>query len=322
MKTTHVPCSRLAIACCSLLVAAGAHGQAVQPQAEFLNINPSWSPDGTRIAFESRRDGVVAIYVIDVDGTGERRLTTDSTNNTHPDWSPDGRFIVYDSFRDGVWNLYTIRPDGTDERRLAHPGADTARAFARHPAVSPDGKWIAFDSSRDGDGEIYVMRSDGGAVRRITATPESESHPRWTRDGRVTFDSAVPDQQRTWSAHPESGEIEPLFGESSPHRSGEVSPDGRHVLFSSSEGPTPRLFVAPIDGSAPPWAITAAGRTSYEWAWSPDGRRIAFYFDRDGRHELYLIDADGKNLRQLTGSQVPPGPSNAGAPHTATTRPE
>ncbi|MEW5915521.1 MAG: hypothetical protein AB1762_03915, partial [Gemmatimonadota bacterium] len=84
----------------------------------FLNINPSWSPDGRQLVFESRRHGGVVLYVINADGSGERRLTWTNAEDTHPAWSPDGSRIVFDSNRDGVWNVYSIKPDGTDERRL------------------------------------------------------------------------------------------------------------------------------------------------------------------------------------------------------------
>src|SRR6186713_597325 len=89
----------------------------------FLNINPSWSPDGRSIALESRRHGEPEIYVMSADGSGLRRLTRNPSSDTHPVWMPDGREIVFDSDRDGTWNLYAIRPDGTGERRLTFPGA-------------------------------------------------------------------------------------------------------------------------------------------------------------------------------------------------------
>jgi len=132
-------------------VAAFASGAGAQQQQVFLNINPSWSPDGRQLVFESARNGNTTLYVISADGTGERRLTfTGSGDDTHPAWSPDGRTILFDSSRDGAFHLYTIRPDGTDERRLTIRDASASVMFARHPTWSPDGRQIVFDSDRDG----------------------------------------------------------------------------------------------------------------------------------------------------------------------------
>src|SRR5262249_54090673 len=75
----------------------------------FLDINPSWSPDGRFLVFQSERVGHTQLFVIGADGTGERRLTWSGADDTHPAWSPDGGWIVFDSSRDGVWNLYLIR---------------------------------------------------------------------------------------------------------------------------------------------------------------------------------------------------------------------
>ena len=76
------------------LASVGAAQQ--QPQV-FLNINPSWSPDGRQLVFESARHGNTTLYVINADGTGERRLTfTGYGDDTHPAWSPDGRWIAFD----------------------------------------------------------------------------------------------------------------------------------------------------------------------------------------------------------------------------------
>src|SRR4029453_10199119 len=84
-------------------------GVAQQQQQVFLNINPSWSPDGRQLVFESARHGNTTLYVINTDGTGERRLTfTGYGDDTHPAWSPDGRTILFDSSRDGAFHLYTI----------------------------------------------------------------------------------------------------------------------------------------------------------------------------------------------------------------------
>ena len=65
-----------------------------------------------------------ALYLIRLDGPGERRLTRSMGDDSHPD---DGGLIVFESSRDGAWNLYTIHPDGTGERRLTHRGSRVSR---------------------------------------------------------------------------------------------------------------------------------------------------------------------------------------------------
>src|SRR5215216_425595 len=157
-----------------LALLAGAAPTAAQQQPQvFLNINPSWSPDGRQLVFQSARLGNTTLYIINADGTGERRLTrTGYGDDTHPAWSPDGRTILFDSSRDGAWHLYTIRPDGTGEQRLTQRDTSRTSTFARHPSWSPDSRRIAFDSDRDGDGEVYVMNADGTGTTRLTRLPE------------------------------------------------------------------------------------------------------------------------------------------------------
>ena len=272
----------------------------------FLNITPSWSPDGRQLVFESRRHGNVELYIINTDGTGERRLTHSASNvaNSHPSWSPDGGSIVFDSFRDDAFHLYVIRPDGSGERQLTQGDAAGVQEFARHPKWSPDGRFIAFDSRRDGNGEYYVIHPGGSGLRRLTNTPNiHESHPVWTPDGEVIL-SAVAGDTRTLSAlDPATGRTRQLFETRVSRSSITISPDRRRYFFRSSADSTPRLHIA-LDNAAAV-AITPRGNTSYEAAWSPDGSKVAFYYDVGGVHQLFVVDADGRNLRQLTHTAAP-----------------
>jgi TolB protein len=290
---------------CLLFAAASASAQA-NKESEFLNINPSWSPDGVRLVFESRRHGGTELYIINADGTGERRLTFSgaAVENTHPSWSADGSTIVFDSNREGAWTLYAIRADGTGERRVMDPAGSASGEFARHPEWSPDGRWIAFDSKRDGNGELYVVRPDGTGLRRITDSPNNDSHPSWTPDGEVVVVQVRDGERSLGSAHPESGRVRSLFDPPRHYSGALLSPDRRRVLYLSTADSTPRLFVATLEGTEPARAITPQGSTSYEAAWSPDGTRIAFYHDRTGKHELYIVEADGSGARQITGRAV------------------
>jgi WD40-like Beta Propeller Repeat len=97
---------------------------------------PVWSPDGRRIAFTSRRDGNWEVYVVNADGSGQRRLTRNAAGDFAPTWSPDGRKIVFERRRDVNpmgGGLYVVNADGSGQRRLTRDGQDA-------PAWSPDGR--------------------------------------------------------------------------------------------------------------------------------------------------------------------------------------
>lgn len=79
---------------------------------------PAWSPDGKRIVYISKEDGNFEIYVINKDGSGKQRLTTEPASDGLPTWSPDGKWIAFRSDRGGTWAIYAMRPDGSDLRKI------------------------------------------------------------------------------------------------------------------------------------------------------------------------------------------------------------
>jgi TolB protein len=120
-----------------------------------LDSDPAWSPDGSKIAFASNRDGRKSdIYVMDADGRNVRRLTRDPAEDCLPSWSPDGRRIAFTSYRDGKGEIYVVDVDGGNLRNLTnYPAANDIE-----PAWSPDGGKIAFVSDRaNGVADIYVI---------------------------------------------------------------------------------------------------------------------------------------------------------------------
>ena len=80
--------------------------------------DPSWSPDGSKIAFTSTRDGNEQIYVMDADGSSQTNISNNSENEDFPSWSPDGSKIAFRSGRDGTTNIYVMDSDGSNQTRL------------------------------------------------------------------------------------------------------------------------------------------------------------------------------------------------------------
>jgi Tol biopolymer transport system component len=136
---------------------------------------PSWSPDGRRIAFVSDRDANREIYIMDADGSGPARLTNNSAEDRWPSWSPDGQRIAFMSHRDGNDEIYVMNTDGSGQTRLT-----VSHTWAGYPSWSPDGRRIAFASDRGGNWEIYAMDADGSGVVNLTNDPASDAEPAWS----------------------------------------------------------------------------------------------------------------------------------------------
>lgn len=149
---------------------------------------PSYSPDGSRIAFNAYADGSAArdIYVIDSDGTNLKRLTDNGTTiDLNQVWSPNGDRIAFTSGRDGDAEIYTMKPDGSDVKQLTHN--DYADAT---PAWSPDGTKIAYASSPGEYADIYTMNADGTGKTQVTDAPETDEFPSWSPDGsEIVFET-------------------------------------------------------------------------------------------------------------------------------------
>ena len=152
---------------------------------DFYDTHPSWSPDGKRIAFMSRRDGHFIgefglsseIYVMDADGKNTRRLTNNRKSDSSPSWSPDGKWIAFTSDRKGDdvnYEIYVMAADGNNQQRLTENRVDD-----KSPSWSSDGKRIVFSSYRDGNAEIYVMDNDGGNQQKLTNNPHLDGGPAW-----------------------------------------------------------------------------------------------------------------------------------------------
>jgi Tol biopolymer transport system component len=259
----------------------------------------AWSPDGRKIAYSSslpsnNDDYYFHIFVINVDGSGRRRLTKTDADDWGPVWAPNGRKIAFDRNGDGPNWVHVVSADGRGLRQLT--GELNWSNFSWSPSWSPNGQRIAYDAL---DG-IRTMNPDGSAKLRL-ASGVNGSSPSWSPDGRrIAF--ASDDELRVMNADGAHGRTlvrSPRTG----IESIAWSPDGRKIVFASGEGDW-EIYVVNADGSG----LRNLTDNSRVWdrdpSWSPDGRAIAFTSDRDGSDEIYVVNADGGGLRNLSGSKA------------------
>ncbi len=246
--------------------------------------------DEGRIAFVSERDGggsnyPTDIYVMNVDGGNQTRLTTEGAAN--PAWSPDRTRIAFTSFHDGFHkaNIYVMNADGGNQTRLTSKGGED-------PAWSPDGTRIAFSG-------IMVMNADGSGQTLLT--PKGGLDPAWSPDGtKITFASDRDGYSSIYVMNADgSSQTRLTFDSQHYDNSPTWSPDGTKIAFASDRDGDYNIYVMNADGSNQT-RLTSGSSFNLDPAWSPDGTKMAFASMRDGNHQIYTMNADGSNQTRLT----------------------
>ena len=193
------------------------------------DAEPDWSPDGTKIAFVSGRDGDRSqIYVMDADGKNPIRLTEGRETKGHPDWSPDGRKIAFSvDHREDY--IAVMNADGRNREKLVDQ--------AKGPSWSPDGKQIAFLSSIDDGHEIYVIGVGGLRHRRVTHDLAPKLNPSFSPDGRqIAYEAHHKEFHHIYVVGADGRNRVRLTHNEEHHGRPAWSPDGRIIAYDVLDG--------------------------------------------------------------------------------------
>lgn len=226
---------------------------------------PSCSSNGLMIAFVHYNDNNdYELYTIDINGGVSNLLATACRYLGQPSWSPDDSRIIFTANRtcsSDITDIHIINIDGSNHKILTHTGGNSSASW------SPDGNLIAFSSNRDGFRGIYLMKPDGSELKLLTEKNSSFTYPRW-------------------------------------------SPDGQYLAYVSCEFEGSQIFTIDIDGGNqkqltntvnPNWYDQGFSREGNDSpVWSPDGSKIAYVSWQNGNPDIYIMNLDGSNKRQIT----------------------
>jgi TolB protein len=202
----------------------------------------------------------------------------------------------------GQAEIFVMAPDGSNQTRLTY-----RRGWDEGPEWSPDGSRIAFDKTDSALSEpangIFVMMADGSGLTRLTRNrPGSDRAPTWSPDGtQIAFAAIRGDESDIYVVDADGSNLMQLTHDPATDADPDWSPGGAKITYASIRRKSNHadIFVMNADGTNGV-RLTRNRASDINPAWSPDSSAIAFASDRHASFDLYLLGADGTNLRRIT----------------------
>ena len=246
----------------------------------------------TKIAFKGENSPTSEIYVADFDGHDAQAVTRDNNLVAAPCWVPGHNALYYVSYKLNHADIF-YHDLSTGARR----------AFARYggsnmsPAVSPDGSKVAMILSKDGWTDLYVCDADGSNLKRLTKSPQDESSPCWSPDGKWICFAAKESEHRTLcKVSPSGGTLQRIAtgGMPSPTEP-DWSPDGEWIAFTAQFRSGFQICVVPAKGGT----VTSLVEGE-DPSWAPNSRTLAYGRRSGGRYVLSLLDVPTKQYKDVS----------------------
>jgi len=292
------------------------------------SVRPSWSPDGTHIAFQTSQDNAYKVYTMAADGSDRRLISQGAVDDRHPTWSPDGKLLALDSGTELKREIMIVDLASGTRSQITN-----LAAFSSFPSWSPDGSRLAFYVYQKGTLDLWTINEDGTKPVQMTQGLGSENKSQctfachmaaWSPDGsRLAYSDG--DQTHVFTMRSDDGTDQVKVSVDDPTGRSHFPlylGDGRLAYVTEHINPGQSwtdIWAVTPGSTVQPTALLQDVQVQGPFEFSPDGQKLLFSSPRNGNFDIYVatLDAAGKDALKKLSSETDLSPALAAAGHPA-----
>jgi Tol biopolymer transport system component len=252
-----------------------------------------------QIAFASHRDGNWEMYLTDIDGSHQTRLTRREPQDRFPLWSPDRSQLAFGSQLGGDhWELWVMKVDGSNPRPLA-----TQIVAKGLRQWSHDGTRIVFAARVEGNVEIFSVEVASGRLTRLTNSPAEDGDPSWSPDDRhIVFSSTRDGNPEIYLMRADGTDLRRLTNHAAPDGNPAWSPDGSRIAFVSTRDGDRDVYLIRFEDGRLERLTLGAHATKDALRWSPNGSYLAVQTADHDNYDIQLVRMTDHARRTVAGT--------------------
>lgn len=234
--------------------------------------------------------------ILGINNKGQiKQITKSRSKDSSPMMSPDGNFIVFTSERIGWWKIWLMDINNNNFKQLTN-----SSSAEYSPSWSPDGESIVFISSRSGNSDVFIIDKSGEKVKNLTNTSQGESTPFWGKDNKIYYSSEINGIFQIIRMSPDGSQKEVLTKDSGDKFMPQISNDKTKLLYYTNVDGNYEIYTMNINGEEKR-RLTNNPLMDIRPRWSSDDKKIVFERgNKKNNQHIFMMDADGKNVKQLT----------------------